>query len=73
MPMVSEIVPLLIVIELEQYDYAGATTVVGTAMLAAVPPAARDQPAAALDASPQGLTRRTPPMLASAALNRSRS
>ena len=34
MPMVSEIVPLLIVIELEQYDYAGAT-VVGTAMLGA--------------------------------------
>jgi sulfate transport system permease protein len=34
MPMVSEIVPLLIVIELEQYDYAGAT-VVGTTMLAA--------------------------------------
>ena len=34
MPMVSEIVPLLIIIELEQYDYAGAT-VVGTAMLAA--------------------------------------
>jgi sulfate transport system permease protein len=32
MPMVSEIVPLLIVIELEQFDYAGAT-VVGTAML----------------------------------------
>ena len=32
--VVSEIVPLLIVIELEQYDYAGAT-VVGTAMLAA--------------------------------------
>jgi sulfate transport system permease protein len=34
LPMVSEIVPLLIVIKLEQYDYAGAT-VVGTAMLAA--------------------------------------
>jgi sulfate transport system permease protein len=34
MPLVSEIVPLLIVIKLEQYDYAGAT-VVGTAMLAA--------------------------------------
>ena len=33
LPMVSEIVPLLIVIKLEQYDYAGAT-VVGTAMLA---------------------------------------
>jgi sulfate transport system permease protein len=27
MPMVSEIAPLLIVIELEQYDYAGATSV----------------------------------------------
>jgi sulfate transport system permease protein len=25
MPMVSEIVPLLIVMKLEQYDYAGAT------------------------------------------------
>ena len=34
MPLVSEIVPLLIVIRLEQYDYAGAT-VIGTAMLAA--------------------------------------
>jgi sulfate transport system permease protein len=34
MPMVSEIVPLLIVIQLEQYDYAGAT-VLGTAMLGA--------------------------------------
>jgi sulfate/thiosulfate transport system permease protein len=34
MPLVSEIVPLLIVIKLEQYDYAGAT-VVGTAMLIA--------------------------------------
>ena len=34
MPWLSEIVPLLIVIKLEQYDYVGAT-VVGTAMLAA--------------------------------------
>jgi sulfate/thiosulfate transport system permease protein len=34
LPKVSEIVPLLIVIRLEQYDYAGAT-VIGTAMLAA--------------------------------------
>ena len=34
MPMVSEIAPLLIVIKLEQYDYAGATAI-GTAMLAA--------------------------------------
>ena len=34
MPMDSEIVPLLIIIELEQYDYAGAT-VIGTPMLAA--------------------------------------
>jgi len=27
MPMVSEIAPLLIVVKLEQYDYAGATSV----------------------------------------------
>ncbi|WP_411288006.1 sulfate ABC transporter permease subunit CysT [Phenylobacterium sp.] len=33
MPMVSEIAPLLIVIKLEQYDYAGAATV-GLAMIA---------------------------------------
>jgi len=33
LPNVSEIVPLLIVIKLEQYDYAGATTI-GVAMLA---------------------------------------
>jgi sulfate/thiosulfate transport system permease protein len=32
MPMVSEIAPLLIVIKLEQYDYAGAAAV-GVAML----------------------------------------
>jgi sulfate/thiosulfate transport system permease protein len=34
MPMISEIVPLLIIIKLEQYDYAGATAI-GTAMLLA--------------------------------------
>ena len=34
LPLKTEITPLLIVIKLEQYDYAGAT-VVGTAMLAA--------------------------------------
>ncbi len=33
MPLKSEIAPLLIVIKLEQYDYAGAA-VVGLAMLA---------------------------------------
>ena len=27
MPMVSEIAPLLVIIKLEQYDYAGATSV----------------------------------------------
>jgi sulfate transport system permease protein len=27
MPMVSEIVPLLIITKLEQYDYAGATAI----------------------------------------------
>ena len=34
MPMVTEIAPLLIVIKLEQYDYAGATAI-GIAMLVA--------------------------------------
>jgi sulfate transport system permease protein len=34
MPMVSEIAPLLIVIKLEQYDYAGAAAI-GVVMLAA--------------------------------------
>ncbi len=34
MPMISEIVPLLIIIKLEQYDYTGATAI-GTAMLMA--------------------------------------
>ena len=33
MPMVSEIAPLLIVIKLEQFDYAGAAAI-GAAMLA---------------------------------------
>ena len=32
MPMISEIAPLLIVVKLEQYDYAGAAAV-GVAML----------------------------------------
>ena len=70
MPMVSEIVPLLIVIELEQYDYAGAT-VVDRHAGRRLPAPARDQPAAALDARAKGLTRRTSPM-PSAALYRSR-
>jgi sulfate transport system permease protein len=34
MPMVSEIAPLLIVIKLEQFDYAGAAAI-GVIMLAA--------------------------------------
>ncbi|NWH09690.1 MAG: molybdate ABC transporter permease subunit, partial [Alphaproteobacteria bacterium] len=34
MPMVSEIAPLLIVIKLEQFDYAGAAAI-GVVMLAA--------------------------------------
>ena len=47
MPMVSEITPLLIMIKLEQYDYAGATAialvflVVSFAMLLAVNALAR--------------------------------
>ena len=34
MPGVSEIAPLLIVIELEQYDYAGATAIAATMLVA---------------------------------------
>jgi sulfate transport system permease protein len=34
LPMRTEILPLLVVVELEQYDYAGATAL-GVAMLAA--------------------------------------
>jgi sulfate transport system permease protein len=34
LPMISEIAPLLIVVRLEQYDYAGAAAI-GVAMLAA--------------------------------------
>jgi sulfate transport system permease protein len=34
MPMVSEITPLLIVIKLEQYDYAGATAIALVMLLA---------------------------------------
>jgi len=34
LPMVSEIAPLLIIIKLEQYDYAGATAI-ATVVLAA--------------------------------------
>ena len=34
LPMISEIAPLLIVIKLEQYDYAGAAAI-GVVMLAA--------------------------------------
>jgi sulfate transport system permease protein len=34
MPMVSEIIPLIIVIKLEQYDYAGATAIAVVMLLA---------------------------------------
>jgi len=46
---VSEIVPLLIIIKLEQFDYAGATVLAVMMLLASFRPAARHQPAAALD------------------------
>jgi len=35
MPMVSEITPLLIVTQLEQYDYAGATAIAMVMLLTA--------------------------------------
>jgi len=34
LPMVSEIVPLLIITKLEQYDYAGATAIVAVMLVA---------------------------------------
>jgi ABC-type spermidine/putrescine transport system permease subunit I len=46
MPMVSEIAPLMIITKLEQYDYAGATSVAVVMLVASVHPAARDQPPA---------------------------
>ena len=49
MPMISEIAPLLIVIKLEQYDYAGAAAVGVAMLLHLLPAAAADQSAAALE------------------------
>ena len=45
MPNVSEIAPLLIVIRLEEFDYAGATAIAVVMLLASFAHAARDQPA----------------------------
>ena len=49
MPMISEIAPLLIVVKLEQYDYAGAAAVGVAMLLHLLPAAAADQSAAALE------------------------
>ena len=53
MPMISEIAPLVIISKLEQYDYPGATALAVVMLLIVVRPAARDQPAAGLDAPSQ--------------------
>ena len=37
LPMVSEIAPLLIIIKLEQYDYAGATAIATVVLIVGVP------------------------------------
>ena len=46
MPMKTEIVPLLIITKLEQYDYAGATAIAAGDAGRLVRAAAGDQPAA---------------------------
>ena len=46
MPMVSEIPPLLIVTQLEQYDYAGASAIAVTGAPIAMPAAAAGDPGA---------------------------
>ena len=58
MPYVSEIAPLLIIIKLEQFDYAGATAIGSDHAGRLVRDAARDQPAAVLVAPPHGGVRR---------------
>ena len=44
MPYVSEIAPLLIIIKLEEYDYAGATVIAAIMLAISFVAAARDQP-----------------------------
>ena len=58
MPYVSEIAPLLIIIKLEEFDYAGATAI-GRHAGRLVRDAAGDQPAAVLVAPPHGGLRET--------------
>ena len=48
MPMKTEIAPLLIVIKLEQYDYAGATAIAIVMLVVSFVLLLADQPAAAL-------------------------
>ena len=54
MPMRTEIVPLLIVTKLEQYDYAGATAIALVMLLASFVAAVRHQHAAGLDGPARG-------------------
>ena len=74
MPMVSEIAPLLIVIKLEQYDYAGATAIAVVMLVVSFVLLLVDQPAAgagaardrrALDAAPSTRSAARPPRAAS--------
>ena len=54
MPMVSEIAPLLIITKLEQYDYAGATSVAVVHAGDLLRAAAADQPAAVVEQPQDG-------------------
>jgi hypothetical protein len=54
LPLISEIVPLLIISKLEQYDVLGATALAVVMLGALLHPAAGGQPAAMVDGeSPQ--------------------
>ena len=49
MPMHTEIVPLLIITKLEQFDYQGATAIAVVMLVVSFAMLLRDQPAAALE------------------------
>ena len=63
MPFVSEIAPLLIVIKLEEFNYAGATAIAAIMLVDLLRHAARHQPDPGLEPQEvrQWLTSRSPP------------
>ncbi len=69
MPFKTEIVPLLIITKLEQYDYQGATAIAVVMLVASFVLLLLGQPAAALGLGlPRGLNRRSMPLLPNTAV-----